>query len=135
MKTKMRKFGAWLMAMALAFAGAGAYGAITTQAELDAAVAAAKAGEVVEITAAGTYKMPSIPANITIKAASGVAVKIDATGSGSICGTTDWVRQSFEFTAGPVAKCGSCLRLCLLHASGTVWFDEVVVEEVKDWQK
>ena len=54
---------------------------------------------------------------------------------GSICGTTDWVRQSFEFTAGPVAKCGSCLRLCLLHASGTVWFDEVVVEEVKDWQK
>ena len=53
MKTKLRKFGAWLMAAALAFAGAGAYGAtqVADQAALNAAVETAVAGDVIKLAA------------------------------------------------------------------------------------
>ena len=63
MKTKLKRFGAWLMAAALAFAGAGAYGATKT---LD--VSGIAAGGVLEISEAGTYKFPNLSNNITLKA-------------------------------------------------------------------
>ena len=105
MKAMTRRIGAVLVSAFLAFAGAGAYGATVqaaNQEELNAKVAAAAAGDIVEITAAGTYKLPSaIPQNITIKAASGVAVQIDATGSGNICGTTSGATfEGLEFSFG-----------------------------------
>ena len=86
MKTLTRRIGAVLVSAFLAFAGAGAYGAtvqVADQEALNAVVAAAAAGDVVEITTAGTYKMPGIPQNITIKAADGVVFNCE--GSGSIC--------------------------------------------------
>ena len=60
MKTKLKKFGAWLMAAALAFAGAGAVQAavqVTDQTELDNALSAAKSGDVIQITQAGEYEL------------------------------------------------------------------------------
>lgn len=62
----------------------GAAAPVTTQEELNAAAAAAAAGDIIEI-AAGTYTVPNIPNNITLKAASGAAVVFNCVGSGSIC--------------------------------------------------
>ena len=44
----------------------------------------------------------------------------------------DWTFQSYEFTTGKNtnAKVNSYLRLRLMNASGTVWFDDVKLEEL-----
>lgn len=56
---------------------------VTTQADLNDAIQAATAGSTVEISAAGTYKVPGISKNITVKGTvSGVV--FDCVGSGSI---------------------------------------------------
>lgn len=52
----------------------------------------------------------------------------------AITGTTPWIRQSFEFISGPKTNDGknkSYIKLYLLLASGTVWFDGVTLSEVK----
>ena len=48
-------------------------------------------------------------------------------------GDMPWTRQSFTFTTGPKTNRGvkSYMRLCLNNASGTVWFDDVSIIEVK----
>lgn len=56
---------------------------ITTQEALNAAISAAEAGSTVEISAAGTYKVPGISKNITVKGAVD-GVVFDCVGSGSI---------------------------------------------------
>jgi hypothetical protein len=52
-----------------------------------------------------------------------------------IVGTRPWFKQSFEFKSGaktnvPPRPC-SYIRLYLINASGTVWFDNIKLEEVK----
>lgn len=49
-----------------------------------------------------------------------------------LTGTMDWTFQSYEFTTGKNtnAKVNSYLRLRLMNASGTVWFDDVKLEEL-----
>ena len=52
----------------------------------------------------------------------------------ALAGTLDeWISQSFEFTTNP--ETGSKVRpymgLCIHNATGTVWVDHVVVEEIK----
>ena len=62
------KFAALLLA-ALGSAGS-AWGAtmqVTTQADLNTAVANAAAGDMVQVTTAGTYTLPTVPNNITIE--------------------------------------------------------------------
>ena len=83
MKEKMKKFGAWLLAAALAFAGAGAVQAETVAKigetpyeSLAAAIAEATAGQTVEIVLAGDYTLPGINKEITVKAAKDVAVNV-----------------------------------------------------------
>jgi len=64
----------------------------TTQAELNSAVSAAAAGDVVEITAAGTYTVPNVPNNITIKGAvDGVAFESIGSYDSSIASTSNGV--------------------------------------------
>ena len=48
-------------------------------------------------------------------------------------GTMDWTPQQFEFTSGKNTngKITSYIRLRILGAEGTVWFDDVRLEEVK----
>ena len=95
MKTKLRKFGAWLMAAALAFAGAGAYGATKT---LD--VSGIAAGGVLEITEAGTYQFPNLPNNITLKATV-EGVVFDCNGSGSIASVPNGAKlEGLSFVFG-----------------------------------
>ena len=80
MKTISLKFAGCAALLAL---GLNAGAAINTQVDFNDAVAAAKAGEVIELESnGGSYKIPAIPVNITIKAADGV--KFDCTGSGQI---------------------------------------------------
>ena len=47
-------------------------------------------------------------------------------------GTTDWTFQSYEFTSGKKtnAEITSYIRLRILGAEGTVWFDDVRLEEI-----
>ena len=50
-------------------------------------------------------------------------------------GTMGWIFQSFEFTSGPNTndeKNRSYLLLHLLEATGTVWFDDVRLEEIDE---
>ena len=95
MKTKMRKFGAWLMAVALAFAGASAYGATKT---LD--VSGIAAGGVLEISEAGTYQFPNLPNNITLKATV-EGVVFDCNGSGSIASVPNGAKlEGLSFVFG-----------------------------------
>lgn len=64
------------------------------------AVAAANEGQIVEVIAAGTYRMPNIPKNITVKGAVD-DVAIDATGSGSICSVPNGVTfENLAFSFG-----------------------------------
>ena len=103
MKTKLRKFGAWLMAAALAFAGAGAYGEtvqVADQTELNAAVKAAAAGDVIEITVAATYKVPSPTSAIKIVGVDGVVFNAIDTNYGQSVGQatgTEFVNVKFAF--------------------------------------
>ena len=48
-------------------------------------------------------------------------------------GTIDWTPQQFEFVSGKNTnvKITSYIRLRILGAEGTVWFDDVRLEEVK----
>jgi len=49
-------------------------------------------------------------------------------------GTADWTRQSFEFTAAPGTnqEKPSVIRLTLLNANGTAWFDDVELIQLED---
>lgn len=50
-----------------------------------------------------------------------------------LTGTTDWTFQNYEFTSGKNTngKNASYIRLRILNAEGTVWFDDVRLEEIK----
>lgn len=61
----------------------GALAQVTTQEALNAAISAATPGSTVEISAAGTYKVPGISKNITVKGTVD-GVVFDCVGSGSI---------------------------------------------------
>lgn len=96
MNTKMTKF---LMTALLALGVSGAWAA-TTQAELNTEVSNATAGATVEITAAGTYKVPGISKNITIKATVD-GVVFDCVGSGSIASIPNGATfENAKFTMG-----------------------------------
>ena len=56
----------------------------TEYATLDAAVTAAKAGDVIEVIKAGDYKLPNLPKNVTIKGAADGIVSFTHTSGGSI---------------------------------------------------
>lgn len=72
---------------------------VNAQDELNAAIAAAAAGDVIKIATAGTYKLPNIPANITIVGMDGVV--IDAIGSGSIASVPNGATfEGLEFNFG-----------------------------------
>lgn len=47
-------------------------------------------------------------------------------------GTTGWIAQSYEFTAGPEtnAQRPSCLSIDLREATGSVWVDDVRLDEL-----
>ena len=49
-----------------------------------------------------------------------------------LTGTNDWIYQTFEFTTGKNtnAKIKAYLRLRIFNAKGTVWFDDVKLEEI-----
>ena len=49
-----------------------------------------------------------------------------------LIGTNDWIYQTFEFTTGKNtnAKIKAYLRLRIFNAKGTVWFDDVKLEEI-----
>jgi hypothetical protein len=45
-----------------------------------------------------------------------------------------WTKQSFEFTTGAKTNIGkkkSYMRLWIIGAAGTVWFDNISLKEVK----
>ena len=85
--------------------------------------------------------------NVTaVKKGGGIVFNLYDTGNrwfpgNAVTGSSDkWIRQSFEFTTP--ADTGSklsfkgkkivpYLRLRLFNATGTVWFDDVTLEEVK----
>lgn len=48
-----------------------------------------------------------------------------------ILGSTEWTKYEGTFTAGKKAEKGAYILLYLWGASGTVWFDDVILEEVK----
>ena len=74
---------------------------VADQNELNAAVAAAAAGDVIEITAADTYTMPNVPQNITIQAKAGVDVTFNCVGSGSICSVPNGAKlEGISFVFG-----------------------------------
>lgn len=99
MKTVSLKFAGCAALLAL---GLNAGAAISTQEGFNAAVAAAKAGDVIELESnGGSYKIPGIPANITIQSAAGV--KFDCTGSGSIASIPNGATfKGGEFSFGNV---------------------------------
>ena len=50
-----------------------------------------------------------------------------------LTGTTDWIRQSFEFTAAKGTNTGkqkAKISLVIYNARGTAWFDDVKIEEI-----
>ena len=51
-----------------------------------------------------------------------------------LTGTADWTRQSFEFTAadGTNQERPATIRLYLIHANGTAWFDDVELIQLED---
>jgi len=46
-------------------------------------------------------------------------------------GTMPWTKQGFSFTTDKEAKDG-CVKLWMLNAEGTVWFDDVAVKEISE---
>lgn len=69
----------------------------------------------------------------------GVVVNIQDTGNrwfpprNWLTGTTDWIRQSFEFTAAKGTNTGkqkAKISLVIYNARGTAWFDDVKIEEL-----
>ena len=102
MKTKIKKFGAWLMAAALAFAGAGAVQAavqVTDQTGLDNALSAAKSGDVIQITQAGEYELNGL---------SGSGYTLEAT----VAGVT--LQRKKYTTKSPENHVSSCTGLVTL---------------------
>ena len=55
-----------------------------------------------------------------------------ATDGGPLTGTTDWIAQSYEFTSGPKTNdgCKSYMGFEIRQATGTVWVDDVRLEEL-----
>ena len=51
-----------------------------------------------------------------------------------LTGTADWARQSFEFTAaeGTNREKPATMRVGLVNANGTAWFDDVGLVELGD---
>ena len=57
----------------------------------------------------------------------------DAKDGGALAGTTGWIAQSYEFTSGPEtnARGNSYLSIDIRQATGTVWIDDVRLDELK----
>ena len=73
-----------------------------------------------------------------IRSGGGVTVNIwDAANrwfpQNKLIGTFPWILQTYEFTSSPDTgkKSAPRILLYLLHASGTVWFDGVTLEEIQ----
>lgn len=79
-KTFLRTLWVWMLFL---FVGTTYADVVATQEALNAAVSSAEAGATVEISAAGTYKVPGVSKNITIKGTVNDVV-FDCVGSGSI---------------------------------------------------
>ena len=97
------KFAALLLAFGLGQTAWGVTTQVASQADLTTAVAAAAAGDTVQVTAAGTYTLGNIPRAITIEGAvSGVTLDYSSLAYGQSFGkaATGTMFKSIDFTMG-----------------------------------
>lgn len=80
----------------------------------------------------GTYAWETARIYLTTLDASGNQMSVEEVNlTAPAVGTHDWVRISRMMTAPPGAA-KICLHLCLCRSVGTVWFDDVTIDDMTD---